>query len=121
MLDNHNFSVIVHANFLSGGNYRYHGKRFYRLFAKDPQSLYDFIINNQDTFRNYIKSKRNKGNKLLIRKSDNYDFLTDFELNQIRETSFSYTVHYDFNYLYFTDCGIITLNEWISLNEEHII
>jgi hypothetical protein len=122
MLEEHNFSVIVGANFLSGGKYRFDRLRFRDFFSKDSKSLYDFIMNNQSIFIDHIKSKRKKG-KLLIRKKDDYNFLKDFKLNQIIKANnlWHFDVTYDLNHLFFTDRGIITLKEWISLNEEHLI
>lgn len=120
-LEKYNFDIVITGNFLTGGKYRYTSRRFHRFFSKDSQSLYNFIMNNQSLFMNYAKSKRDKNNKLLIRKSDNYDFLKLFSINQIYKTSYTYVTYYDPNSLYFTDCGIITLNEWISLNEESLI
>ena len=122
MLEEHNFSVIVGANFLSGGKYRFDRLRFRDFFSKDSKSLYDFIMNNQSIFIDHIKSKRKKG-KLLIRKKDDYNFLKDFKLNQIIKANnpWRFDVTYDLNHLFFTDRGIITLKEWISLNEEHLI
>ena len=122
MLEEHNFSVIVGANFLSGGKYRFDRLRFRDFFSKDSKSLYDFIMNNQSIFIDHIKSKRKKG-KLLIRKKDDYNFLKDFKLNQIIKANnlWHFDVTYDLNHLFFTDHGIITLKEWISLNEEHLI
>ena len=122
MLENHNFSVIVGANFLSGGRYGFDRLRFSDFFAKDQKSLYDFIMNNQSLLINHIKSKRKKG-KLLIRKKDDYNFLKNFKLNQITQPKYlkHFNLTYDLNRLFFTDHGIITLNEWINQNEEYII
>ena len=120
-LENHNFNIVIVANFLIGGKYNYRGKLFHRFFANNSKSLFDYIINNKSVFINYIKSKRDRKNKLCIRKSDNYDFLSDFKINQITKPSNNFTANYDVNHIYFTDCGIITLKEWISLNEENLI
>ena len=119
MINNHLFNINIRANFLSGGRYSYSGKIFTRNFAKTPQSLHDYIMNNQNLFINFFKSKRDRNKKLIIRKNDNYNFLKNFTLNDI----YCPKSNYDYNHdkVYITDCGIITLREWISFNEEYVI
>lgn len=112
------YRIKIRANFLSGGRYKIGYHSFGGFMAKDHASLRYYIENNKESFTVLIKSKR-RDNKLLIRKSDNLDFVSDIDV--YRENFSDFIVRVASDKIYFTDYGQISVVDWIKINPEYII
>lgn len=112
------YRIKIRANFLNGGRYEIRYRSFGGFMAKNHASLRHYIENNKQSFTTLIKDKR-KDKKLLIRKSDNLDFVSDIDV--YRENFSDFIVQVESNKIYFTDCGQISIVDWIKINPEYII